>query len=317
MSASSPLVTIGMPVYNGERYIREALDSVLAQPYQNLEVIVADDASVDATAPVCEDYARRDGRIRVHRHSRNIGMSANFDWVLAQARGTYFTYLAQDDGLEPAFLPRAVDYLDTHPEVVLCGCAMKLIDARGAPLGDLPLDVLSPAIAWRAARPRFFAYETTPQIVFALYGLYRRAAVSGLSFGRRTHRGRAVMHDHERPWLARVACRGRVVALPETLRRYRWYGASSFQRELASLSPWEVVYLAHGMRLKLLGLALGARLPVRERLGVVGASARSVLGWMLADVAGLLVSVERRTMPPWAIAVRRRLIRLPRRGTLG
>jgi glycosyltransferase involved in cell wall biosynthesis len=307
---AAPLVTIGMAVYNGERYIQEALDSVLAQPYRNIEVIVADDASVDATATVCEDYARRDGRIRVHRHRRNIGMSANFDWVLAEARGTYFTYLAQDDGLEPAFLPRTVDYLDAHPDVVLCGSAMKLIDDRGHPLGDLRLDVLSPALDWRRVRPRFFCYESAPRIVFTLYGLYRRAALRGLSFGRRMYRGRPVMQDLERPWLARVARRGRIVALPETLRRYRWYGESSFQRERARLSPWSVVYLAHGMRLRLLGLALG--LPVGAWPGVLVRSLGSVLWWMLVDLAGLLVALERRTMPAWAIAVRRRVVRLPR-----
>ena len=90
-------VSIGMPVYNGAQYIREALDSLLTQTFTDFELIISDNASTDATQSICEEYARRDLRIRYVRQSENKGALANFQFVLEQAQGEFFMWAAADD----------------------------------------------------------------------------------------------------------------------------------------------------------------------------------------------------------------------------
>ena len=81
MVANKPLVSIGLPVYNGENYVRQALDSLLAQDYESFELIVSDNASTDATQQICLEYASQDSRIRYHRNEVNIGLYNNFTRV--------------------------------------------------------------------------------------------------------------------------------------------------------------------------------------------------------------------------------------------
>ncbi|MEM4134638.1 MAG: glycosyltransferase, partial [Candidatus Micrarchaeia archaeon] len=81
MNLRNPLVSIGMPVYNGERFIRQALDSLLAQDYENFELIISDNASEDKTPEICLEYAARDKRIRYYRNEKNMGAAWNFKRV--------------------------------------------------------------------------------------------------------------------------------------------------------------------------------------------------------------------------------------------
>lgn len=97
MSRANVAITIGMPVFNGEKYIREALDSLLAQTFTDFELIISDNASVDDTQAICEEYARRDHRIRYVRQTENQGALANFQFVLNQAQGEFFMWAAADD----------------------------------------------------------------------------------------------------------------------------------------------------------------------------------------------------------------------------
>jgi glycosyltransferase involved in cell wall biosynthesis len=97
-----------MPVYNGERYIRDALDALLAQTYTDFELIISDNASTDRTGAICEAYAARDARIRYIRQPENIGATANFRYVLDRAEGGFFMWAAYDDWWKPDFIARAV-----------------------------------------------------------------------------------------------------------------------------------------------------------------------------------------------------------------
>jgi glycosyltransferase involved in cell wall biosynthesis len=90
-----PAISIGMPVYNGEKYIREALDSLLAQTFTDFELIISDNASTDSTSNICKEYAIRDSRIRYIRQHKNIGAIANFKFLLEQASGDFFMWAAR------------------------------------------------------------------------------------------------------------------------------------------------------------------------------------------------------------------------------
>jgi len=107
-----PLVSIGMPVYNGARYIREALDSLLGQTFTDFELIISDNASTDNTEAICREYAAKDERIRYIRQPHNLGASANFKFVLDEALGEYFMWAAHDDKWSSNYLLEAKKSLE-------------------------------------------------------------------------------------------------------------------------------------------------------------------------------------------------------------
>ncbi len=131
---NKPLVSIGMPAYNGEQYIRKALDSLLAQDYENFELIISDNASMDATFQICQEYAERDKHIRVYRNDNNLGFLRNFEIVLEKARGNYFMWAAVDDYWLPEFVSTLVKELETHSDAGVVMCAVDLIMEGGKPV---------------------------------------------------------------------------------------------------------------------------------------------------------------------------------------
>src|SRR5690242_8968780 len=114
----TPKVTVGMPVYNGERYMRFALDSLLAQDFQDFEIVISDNASTDRTSEICAEYAARDSRVRYHRNATNIGASPNYNRTFELARGQYFKWCAHDDVCLPSFLSKCVATMEAAPSSV-------------------------------------------------------------------------------------------------------------------------------------------------------------------------------------------------------
>lgn len=120
MEHATPKVSIGLPVYNGENFLREALDSLLAQTFTDFEIIISDNASTDGTMAICQTYAAQDSRIRYFRQGENLGAAPNYNFVFDQAAGEYFKWAAHDDLCAPEFLEKCVAALDSNPDVVLC-----------------------------------------------------------------------------------------------------------------------------------------------------------------------------------------------------
>jgi glycosyltransferase involved in cell wall biosynthesis len=116
----SPLVSIGLPVRNGERFLAQALDSLRSQTLQDFELIISDNASTDGTADICLDYAAREARIRYIRQPSNIGGPRNWNFVALEARGRYFKWASADDFCDPRMLEKCVAVLSADPSVVLC-----------------------------------------------------------------------------------------------------------------------------------------------------------------------------------------------------
>ena len=103
-----PRVSIGIPVYNGENFLEEAIRSVLAQTYQDLELVIADNASSDRTAEIGQDFAASDGRVRYVRNARNLGAAPNYNRVWEQSRGDLFKWLSHDDRILPGYVAATV-----------------------------------------------------------------------------------------------------------------------------------------------------------------------------------------------------------------
>lgn len=132
MDSGMPLVSIGMPVYNGAQYIRRALDSLLAQDYDNYEIIISDNASTDQTLEILEEYALMYPQIRTYTQSENVGIQGNFRIVLRLARGEYFMWAADDDYWEPEFLKTLVNELESDPTAGVVQCAVRRENPDGS-----------------------------------------------------------------------------------------------------------------------------------------------------------------------------------------
>ncbi|MGH9157306.1 MAG: glycosyltransferase family 2 protein [Acidimicrobiales bacterium] len=127
-----PVVTVGMPVYNGAKYLESTLDALLAQEFDAFELLIADNGSTDGTSEICGAYAARDGRIRYHRSTVNRGAAWNYNRLVPMASGRYFKWAAHDDLCRPEFLRMCVEVLDASPDsVVLCYPTTVLIGEHG------------------------------------------------------------------------------------------------------------------------------------------------------------------------------------------
>jgi glycosyltransferase involved in cell wall biosynthesis len=128
---NKPLVTIGIPVYNGEKHLRQALDSIINQDYKNLEIIISDNCSTDETKDICLEYAFQDSRIKYHRQEFNIGATANFNYVLKLANGVFFTWAACDDFLESSYIYKCVEKLNQYPSANGCCADINFVNEDG------------------------------------------------------------------------------------------------------------------------------------------------------------------------------------------
>jgi hypothetical protein len=127
----TPTLTVCIPIYNGERYIAEAIQSVLAQSFADLEIIVVDDQSTDSTAEIVRSI--RDPRIVVYENEQRLGIPGNWNQALSLARGEYVCLFHQDDRMEPDNLARKVRILDSDPTIGLIHSAIKILVEPSAP----------------------------------------------------------------------------------------------------------------------------------------------------------------------------------------
>jgi glycosyltransferase involved in cell wall biosynthesis len=128
---TNPRVTIGLPVYNGERYLEEALKALLVQDMPDFDLVVSDNASTDSTPRILEAYAAREPRMRVIRQPQNIGASRNFAVVLDEARAPYFLWAGHDDIYAPSYLRKTLAALEANPSAVLAVSQIRFIDGEG------------------------------------------------------------------------------------------------------------------------------------------------------------------------------------------
>lgn len=204
---SNPRVSIGIPVFNGSRYLPDALDSILGQTYKDFEVVICDNASTDDTAEICRSYAARDQRIRYYRNVRNLGAAANFNRCFELAVGEYFKWAAHDDLIAAEFLDKAVLALDENPDAVLAHALVEMIDEQGSSLGIYDPSRLGTDAA--RASDRFWGRLRECWCKEA-FGLIRSNALA------RTGRIGAY-GDADRALVAELTLLGRLITIPEPL----------------------------------------------------------------------------------------------------
>ncbi|MGE0767233.1 MAG: glycosyltransferase [Hyphomicrobiaceae bacterium] len=207
MASRPPKVSIGLPVYDGENFLSQALDSLLAQSFTDFEVIVSDNGSTDRTREICASYAARDPRISVVRVEDNLGAAYNFNRVFELSSGQYFKWMAHDDLIAPDFLARCVDILDRDPSIVLCFSKVVVIDGQGQ-----QVDEYSIGLDTDNAKPgrRFRSLLIDWHMCFDVFGLIRTEALGRMPVMGNYGHADGVL-------LARLGLIGRFHNIPEAL----------------------------------------------------------------------------------------------------
>jgi glycosyltransferase involved in cell wall biosynthesis len=275
MVGSTPVVSVGLPVYNGAAYLAETLDSLLDQSFQDFELIISDNASTDATATICETYMRRDHRVRFYRQPTNLGAPRNYSFLVSQATGRYFKWTSASDRCERTFLARCVDVLEREPCAVLCYGNTRLIDARGAVIqlyhGDFAVTDARPSRRYDEIRRRLALNN-------ALNGVIRAQAL------KRTRLVRAYVGG-DISMMAELALQGRFHLLPDVLLERR-IAEDSFSSRLsgADLVKFVDPTSRASVRLDLFRLhwdlissIVRARVPVREKLLALSTESQNLI----------------------------------------
>ena len=243
MTGSTPRVSIGIPVYNGEKYLAEAIDSALSQTYADFEVVISDNASTDATPEICRSFSEKDDRVRYVRNSENLGASPNYRRVFELARGEYFCWMPADEAMLPRYLEKLVAVLDTESDVILAFPHYRIRSDSDEPRphpASRDNDLRHPTARERIHK-MFHQRIVGPN--WPIFGLYRKSVLA------QTHLLRPVIGADDYVTLE-MALKGKLGQVPEELYVLRthadaWHQARHRQAKgLAKLFGTETVWAA-------------------------------------------------------------------------
>lgn len=226
-----PTVTVGLPVYNGETYLAEAIGSILSQTHEDLCLVISDNASTDATEEICRAAAASDERVVYERHSENRGAAWNYNRTFALSRSPFFKWAAADDLLAPTCVACCHEALAGAPaSVVMVYPRTVIVDAAGNPVGEWNdgLDVRG-----RHARARFNRVVRNAVLGNGIFGLVRSDALAQT-------RGHGNYPSADLVFLAELALLGEIWELPEPLflRRMHEETSRAANTNLVQLSAW-------------------------------------------------------------------------------
>ena len=277
---------IGLPVYNGDNFLEEALESVLAQTFRDFDLVISDNASTDRTESICQAFAERDPRVKYYRNERNTGAAPNFNRVFELSDNEYFKWIAHDDVHEPGFLEKCIQVLDCDPSVVLAYTRAISIDEEGTRLrewgGNPELDSGKPHVRFRAS-----LLPPSDPIPLQIFGVIRSAVLRKTTL-------QAGFAGCDRALLAELTLHGRFHEVPEALfllRDHReraghilsrnpymarsfWMGKQDSDLDMPSWVNVSAYYRALGR----------TRLGIREQLRCY----KEVFVWMQREHSGLL-----------------------------
>jgi hypothetical protein len=209
-SGPVPRVSIGVPVYNGERYLARTLDSLLAQTFSDFELIISDNGSTDGTQAICREYAARDPRIRYFRADSNEGVVRNFNRCFELSRARYFKWNAADDLCAPTHVEKCVALLDADPAVVVAFTRSMIIDEDDRPKRLNDYDVLADDARPDVRFSRLINLDHRRHAAQEIYGVIRRDALTRTPLYEPCVRSDSIL-------LARLAMIGRFRCVEEPL----------------------------------------------------------------------------------------------------
>ena len=216
---TTPKLTIGMPIYNGERFLEETMDSLLNQSFEDFELIISDNASTDRTEKICKTFEAKDSRIQYLRLEENLGASENHNRLISIASGKYFKWAAHDDICAPTFLERCVEVLDQDPNIVLAYSRVKAIDEDGTELFEY---VPKPMLNSSRAHERLFESICVPHAQSPVFGVVRREVLQDTKLLQ-------AFSSSDRVLVGEITLRGGIYEIPEFLFLYRLHEGQSWQ----------------------------------------------------------------------------------------
>jgi glycosyltransferase involved in cell wall biosynthesis len=225
-----PRVSIGLPVYNGENFLRPAVESLLAQTFRDFVLVIVDNASTDATADICRNLAQEDARIRYRRNPQNVGSGPNLALTFELSPDSeFFLWAAHDDLHAPRFVEACVDALERDPSGVLAFTRVQFIDEEGNPCGTRERPA---ALGSGDALERYQALLPSYDCL-EIFGVIRRSAL--------TRRPVIGFHpDGDGVLLAALGLRGRFLEVPELLFQNRRHPGQATARLGKSPRQWAV-----------------------------------------------------------------------------
>ena len=234
-----PRVSIGLPVYNGERFICSAIETLLSQTFSDFEIIISDNCSTDKTESICRQYAAKDARIRYVRQTENVGITANFRFVLDAAVGKYFMWAAADDRQKPDFIQTLVKILDDNPSFAGAMSDVENHDETGAllfisRLDDIRVDKVNEN--WEKIRLRFFRNPTS-NVFFAIYGLFKRELLLSIEINYKNLLRN--LSSSEVPFLAQISLRGGIASVGTPLKIYTRHENSEYHKEITKITKMQ------------------------------------------------------------------------------
>lgn len=282
-----PRLTIGLPVYNGEQFLSEALDALLGQTYEDFELILSDNASTDGTADICRRYAEQDSRIWYVRQERNIGLVPNHIFVIELARGEFFKCAAHDDLYARNLLARCIEALDEDQDAVLAHSWSAMIDGSGSVTGTFGHRV---AMDSPRAPDRFRSVLVDGCHDYE-YGVIRTRALR-----RMTKQGS--YHHADRTLNAELALHGRFHLVPDWLyfrREHPGRPPQTVRDRCAIFDPRRADRLRHPV-VRLYGEYLWAYIPAIRQAPLSTADRRECYGHLAHWIASRALPVAGRTL---------------------
>lgn len=214
-----PKISVGMPVYNGDKYVEESIRSVLAQTFGDFELLISDNGSTDHTGDICQQYASSDSRINYWRNETNIGAAGNYNLLFRKASAPYFRWSNADDLLHPTLHERCLEALESNPGAVLAAGETVLIDALGN-VTDTFDDNLD--ITHATASERLKVFFERVSLTNVIYGLMRTAALEKTDL-----MGNGTIPAADTILMGQLVMHGQFLKIPEPLFYRRMHEQSS------------------------------------------------------------------------------------------
>lgn len=222
MSAKKPTVSVLIPAYNAEPYLKEAIDSILSQTLQDFELVVIDDCSTDGTAKIVREYVKKDSRVRGYFHKKNLNITKTRNELIGYAAGEYVAWQDADDISMPKRLEKQLAYMKKHPKVGICGGYIELFSEAG------PLGVRRYPKDDRELRRVIFRHAAVAQPA----AMIRKGCFDEVGlFDETIPQSQAEDLD----MCFRIGERYQMANIPETVIRYRVHQASATSRKLRQM----------------------------------------------------------------------------------
>jgi len=214
-----PKVSVIMSVYNGEKYLKEAIDSILEQTFKDFEFVIVDDGSNDNTLKILKEYAKKDMRIKIIKNKKNIGLTKSLNKAIRTAKGKYVARMDADDVSLPERIEEQLTFIENHPEIGAVGCWYYLIDKNNKLI--------------KKVRPPVKSYKIKKALLNSAPIIHPAAMIRKILLEKINYYDESFKYSQDRDLLFRILNFCQLGVVPEFLLKFRYSKQSiSLQREI-------------------------------------------------------------------------------------